>query len=79
MPTLGYLRLLQALCRKVLRRWRGAVVVAHAMRHKILLANSFRRAYVIIALRAMTGAWAIAQPATSYPEQYFIREETPAR
>lgn len=39
----------------------------------ILVSNRFHN----VPNTGITGPWAIAQPATSYPEQYFIREDAP--
>jgi hypothetical protein len=37
----------------------------------VLVSNRFHN----VPENGITGAWSIVQPATSYPEQYFIREE----
>lgn len=39
----------------------------------VLVSNRFHN----VPKNGITGAWAIAHPATSFPEQYFIREDTP--
>jgi peptide/nickel transport system substrate-binding protein len=37
----------------------------------VLVSNRFHN----VPMNGITGPWAIAQPATSYPEQYFIRDD----
>ena len=39
----------------------------------VLVSNRFHN----VPETGITGAWAVVQPATSFPEQYFIREEAP--
>ena len=39
----------------------------------VLVSNRFHN----VPGNGITGPWAIAQPATSFPEQYFIREDAP--